>query len=75
MFQFLLGFPIPFARRVRIEVDGPGKMYYQIQYHQFPSGTPVRTFSRQLDATDQAALVEVLIKPMRTPELPDDWTV
>jgi thiamine pyrophosphate-dependent acetolactate synthase large subunit-like protein len=23
----------------------------------------------------QAALVEVMIKPMRTPELPDDWSV
>lgn len=37
----------------------------------------VPAYRRAIQATEngQAALVEVLIKPMRTPELPDDWTV
>lgn len=37
----------------------------------------VPAYQRAIRATQggQAALVEVLIKPMRTPELPDDWTV
>ena len=32
-------------------------------------------FRRAIQAIDsgQAALVEVMIKPMRTPEAPDDW--
>ena len=34
-------------------------------------------YRRAIRATEegQAALVEVMIKPMRTPELPDDWSV
>ena len=34
-------------------------------------------YRRAIRATEegQAALVEVIIKPMRTPELPDDWSV
>ncbi len=34
-------------------------------------------FQRAIQTTEegQAALVEVMIKPMRTPELPDDWSV
>tara|TARA_B100000745_G_scaffold285974_1_gene221614 strand:- start:615 stop:1037 length:423 start_codon:yes stop_codon:yes gene_type:complete len=34
-------------------------------------------FERAIRATQegQAALVEVMIKPMRTPELPDDWSL
>ena len=37
----------------------------------------VPTFQRAIRATQdgQAALVEVMIKPMRTPELPDDWSL
>ena len=37
----------------------------------------IPAYQRAIRATQagQAALVEVLIKPMRTPELPDDWTV
>jgi thiamine pyrophosphate-dependent acetolactate synthase large subunit-like protein len=33
-------------------------------------------FRRAIDATEsgQAALVEVIIKPMPTPETPEDWT-
>ncbi len=53
-------FPIPFAKSLRIEVDDPRTMYYQIQYHQFPSGTEVRTFTRELTAEDKAALEMVL---------------
>ncbi|MCS6860166.1 MAG: DUF2961 domain-containing protein, partial [Abditibacteriales bacterium] len=53
-------FPIPFAKSVRIEVDDPRTMYYQIQYHQFPEGTAVRTFTRELTAEDKAALETVL---------------
>ena len=35
------------------------------------------TFRRAIRSTEegQAALVEVMIKPMRTPDLPDDWQV
>ncbi len=38
--------------------------------------TLIPAYQRAIRATQagQAALVEVLIKPMRTPELPDDWT-
>ena len=34
-------------------------------------------YRRAIRATEegQAALVEGIIKPMRTPELPDDWSV
>ena len=34
-------------------------------------------FRRAIDATEsgQAALVEVMIKPMPTPEAPDDWSL
>jgi hypothetical protein len=53
-------FPIPFAKSVRVEVDNPGPMYYQIQYHQFPEGVEVRTFTRELTAEDKAALEMVL---------------
>lgn len=37
----------------------------------------VAAYQRAIRATQegQAALVEVMIKPMRTPELPDDWSV
>ena len=36
----------------------------------------IPAYRRAIQATEngQAALVEVMIKPMRTPELPDDWT-
>jgi acetolactate synthase-1/2/3 large subunit len=37
----------------------------------------IPAYRRAIHATEagQAALVEVMIKPMRTPELPDDWSV
>jgi acetolactate synthase-1/2/3 large subunit len=37
----------------------------------------IPAYQRAIRATQegQAALVEVMIKPMRTPELPDDWSV
>ncbi len=37
----------------------------------------IPAYRRAIQATEegQAALVEVLIKPMRTPDLPDDWSV
>jgi acetolactate synthase-1/2/3 large subunit len=37
----------------------------------------IPAYRRAIRATEegQAALVEVLIKPMRTPELPDDWSL
>lgn len=37
----------------------------------------IPAFRRAIRATEegQAALVEVMIKPMRTPELPDDWSL
>jgi thiamine pyrophosphate-dependent acetolactate synthase large subunit-like protein len=37
----------------------------------------IPAYRRAIRATEsgQAALVEIMIKPMRTPELPDDWTV
>jgi acetolactate synthase-1/2/3 large subunit len=37
----------------------------------------VPAFRRAVQATEdgQAALVEVMIKPMPTPELPDDWSL
>jgi D-arabinan exo alpha-(1,3)/(1,5)-arabinofuranosidase (non-reducing end) len=53
-------FPIPFAQSVRVEVDNPNSMYYQIQYHELPQGTPVRTFTRELPPEDRAALETVL---------------
>ena len=38
--------------------------------------TLIPAYQRAIRATEdgQAALVEVMIKPMRTPELPDDWS-
>jgi hypothetical protein len=40
-------------------------------------GDLIPAYRRAIQATEngQAALVEVIIKPMRTPELPDDWAV
>ena len=40
-------------------------------------GELVGAFQRAIAATEQgqAALVEVMIKPMRTPDLPDDWAL
>jgi acetolactate synthase I/II/III large subunit len=40
-------------------------------------GDLIPAYRRAIRATDngQAALVEVMIKPMRTPELPDDWSL
>ena len=40
-------------------------------------GELVAAFRRAIQATEagQAALVEVIIKPMRTPETPDDWSL
>jgi acetolactate synthase I/II/III large subunit len=37
----------------------------------------IPAYRRAIRATEegQAALVEVMIKPMRTPELPDDWSI
>ena len=34
-------------------------------------------YRRAIQATEdgQAAVVEVVIKPMRTPDLPDDWSL
>jgi thiamine pyrophosphate-dependent acetolactate synthase large subunit-like protein len=38
--------------------------------------TLIPAYRRAIRATEdgQAALVEVMIKPLRTPELPDDWS-
>jgi thiamine pyrophosphate-dependent acetolactate synthase large subunit-like protein len=40
-------------------------------------GDLVPAYQRAIRATEDglAALVEVMIKPMRTPELPDDWAL
>jgi acetolactate synthase I/II/III large subunit len=40
-------------------------------------GDIIPAYRRAIRATEegQAALVEVMIKPMRTPELPDDWSL
>ena len=40
-------------------------------------GDLIPAYRRAIRATEdgQAALVEVMIKPMRTPELPDDWAL
>ncbi len=40
-------------------------------------GDLIPTYRRAIRATEEgrSALVEVLIKPMRTPELPDDWSL
>jgi len=37
----------------------------------------IPAYGRAIQATEngQAALVEVMIKPMRTPDLPDDWAL
>ena len=56
-------FPIPFAGSCRVELaelERPQDLYYQIQCLQYPAGTPLRTFTRELPATEQAALAEVL---------------
>jgi D-arabinan exo alpha-(1,3)/(1,5)-arabinofuranosidase (non-reducing end) len=63
-------FPIPFAQSVRIEVENPGRMYYQVQYHQLPEGTPVRTFTRELTSEDRAALETVLGQWKNAPPAP-----
>ena len=40
-------------------------------------GELVGAYQRAIRATEegQAALVEVMIKPMNTPDLPDDWSL
>jgi D-arabinan exo alpha-(1,3)/(1,5)-arabinofuranosidase (non-reducing end) len=56
-------FPIPFAKSCRVEVDDladPGALYYQVQVLQYPKGTPIRTFTRELPADEKAALDRAL---------------
>ena len=47
------------------------RSHHHILWNRIPA------YRRAIQATEagQAALEEVLIKPMRTPELPDDWSV
>jgi hypothetical protein len=53
-------FPIPFSQSCRVEVSGAGSgLFYQIQYHTYPAGTQVTTFSRTLSGADQTALATV----------------
>ena len=37
----------------------------------------IPAYKRAIQATEkgQAALVEIMIKPMKTPDLPDDWSM
>jgi thiamine pyrophosphate-dependent acetolactate synthase large subunit-like protein len=37
--------------------------------------TPALKRAIQATENGQAAVVEVMIKPMRTPEVPDDWSL
>jgi len=40
-------------------------------------GDLIPAYRRAIQATEdgRAALAEVMVKPMRTPELPDDWSL
>ncbi len=56
-------FPIPYAKSCRVEVaelGDPGALYYHVQYLTYPAGTPMRTFTRDLPAAEQAALRDAL---------------
>jgi hypothetical protein len=70
---FISYFPIPYAKSCRVEVDqldDPGALYYQVQYLTYPAGTPMRTFTRELPASERDALgrvLEVWSKPGRSP--------
>lgn len=73
-------FPMPFAKRCRMEVTDPGSMYYHVQYQRFPDNRAVATFTRQLSQSDEKALGMVLAQwssngenPITawTPALPD----
>ena len=63
--------PIPYAKSLRIEVEDPGALFYQVQYHQLPAGTPVRSFTRELSEADRAALAVVLDQWRNRGRLPD----
>jgi hypothetical protein len=41
-----LYFPIPFARHCKVTVDAPKRLYYHVNYRQYPRGTRVETFTR-----------------------------
>ncbi len=47
-----LYFPIPYQEHVRVTVENPGALYYQVGYRTYEPGTPVETFS---DAARQQA--------------------
>jgi hypothetical protein len=56
-------FPIAYQKSCRVEVtelQNPGDLYYQLQYLTYPAGTPMRTFTKELPASEQAALAAVL---------------
>ncbi len=68
--------PMPFRQHCRITYDGPNLhdtgefedcIYYNINYIQFPSGTDVKTFTRD-DLKTHAALLDQVQKKLLQPE-------
>lgn len=62
-------FPIPFARRALVTVEGGEGMYYHVNYRLYPPGTRVETFSREALQRTQplgAQVAKRLDKPYAT---------
>jgi len=50
--------PIPYKKSCKVEVDGLGVRFYQINYSTFPSAKEVKPFSMSLSKKEQEALAE-----------------
>ena len=80
-----LYFPIPFARRALVTVEGGEGMYYHVNYRLYPPGTQVETFSWEAIARTRKtgeAVAQRLAKPYetwRTPagarSIPVRWSI
>ena len=78
--------PIPFAKHCKVTYDGPNQqdtgkfedcIYYNINYVEYPSGTPIKTFSKA-DLTTHADLLAQVQKGLLEPHkngIVADWTV
>lgn len=51
--------PIPFRENCRIVFKGKKTQFHQIQYRQYPAGTPVKTFGMTLSPEENSALQKV----------------
>jgi hypothetical protein len=62
-------FPIPFARRCRVEWTGDVNRihFYHLEVRRYPAGTPVRTFALS-DLKTHAALIDRVQEMLRDPD-------